>query len=206
MRVTAIVLALMVFAACAQAGDNPYVNIFIEFSNGLNYIDPAPWTPFTATVYLENFGPGGGTMGLELMISRSFGGITAAATSLLDGAEIGDPDSGWSITGSCELPGGGGRVAVAEITYFYDGITPGTLTIADHPMGSRTVLDCSSGTDQWCVRVTPSGHAAVGLGAVPPPGDCMLPPPCIEVTKSVDCDISKVGDEIPYEICISNCG
>lgn len=32
------------------------------------------------------------------------------------------------------------------------------------------------------------------------------PEPCILITKSVDCDVSKVGDEVEYEICIENCG
>ncbi len=30
--------------------------------------------------------------------------------------------------------------------------------------------------------------------------------PCIEVTKEVDCDISKLGDEVTYHICVTNCG
>jgi uncharacterized repeat protein (TIGR01451 family) len=32
------------------------------------------------------------------------------------------------------------------------------------------------------------------------------PEPCIEVTKEVNCDISKAGDPLTYTICIENCG
>jgi hypothetical protein len=34
---------------------------------------------------------------------------------------------------------------------------------------------------------------------------CMCIGPCIDVTKEVDCDISKVGDFVDYTICITNC-
>ncbi len=204
MRAFAIALVCLVFAVGARAGDNPNVNIFLEFDNGQNYISPVPWTPFTATVYLENFGPGGGTTALEFMLVRSFGGITGTAVPLMDGIELGDPDNGWQITGSCELPDGTGRVAVAEVTYFYDGLTPGALEVADHPSAARDVVDCSSGVDSWCVRLGPSGHAGVGVTA--PPGDCPAANPCIDVTKEVDCDISKAGDEVIYHICVTNCG
>jgi uncharacterized repeat protein (TIGR01451 family) len=35
----------------------------------------------------------------------------------------------------------------------------------------------------------------------------ILPPlPCIEITKDVNCSISKEGDEVTYTICIKNCG
>ncbi len=30
--------------------------------------------------------------------------------------------------------------------------------------------------------------------------------PCIEVTKEVECDISKAGDEVLYHVCVTNCG
>jgi uncharacterized repeat protein (TIGR01451 family) len=30
--------------------------------------------------------------------------------------------------------------------------------------------------------------------------------PCIEITKTVSCDTSKVGDTVTYRICIANCG
>lgn len=32
------------------------------------------------------------------------------------------------------------------------------------------------------------------------------PEPCIEITKEVDCDVSKVGDTVTYYYCIHNCG
>lgn len=36
--------------------------------------------------------------------------------------------------------------------------------------------------------------------------DCTPPEPCVEVTKEVDCDISKAGDTVTYHYCIHNCG
>jgi uncharacterized repeat protein (TIGR01451 family) len=35
---------------------------------------------------------------------------------------------------------------------------------------------------------------------------CEVLPPCIEITKEVNCDVSKEGDEVIYTICITNCG
>jgi hypothetical protein len=35
---------------------------------------------------------------------------------------------------------------------------------------------------------------------------CSCPDPCVEITKVVDCEWSKVGDEVIYSICITNCG
>jgi len=36
--------------------------------------------------------------------------------------------------------------------------------------------------------------------------DVECPEPCIIITKTVDCDVSKVGDIVTYTICIENCG
>ena len=57
------------------------------------------------------------------------------------------------------------------------------------------------------------------MTATVPPEFCLLPNeyyayddatcycigPCIDVTKEVDCDISKVGDTVVYTICVTNC-
>jgi len=170
MRALVIALVCLTFAIGAEAGDNPNVNIFLEFQNGENYINPAPFTTITVTIYLENFGPGGGTTGVELMLVRSFGGLMTSHSPLPSGwIEFEDPESGWMVTGACAMPDGNGRVAVAEVTYFYDG-TPGTIEIVDYPARTRGVVDCAFNADQWCVRLSPSGHG--GVGVLPPPGDC----------------------------------
>jgi uncharacterized repeat protein (TIGR01451 family) len=36
--------------------------------------------------------------------------------------------------------------------------------------------------------------------------DVECPEPCVEITKTVDCDVSAVGEEVTYTICIENCG
>ncbi|MFZ1946243.1 MAG: hypothetical protein WAW06_01695, partial [bacterium] len=35
--------------------------------------------------------------------------------------------------------------------------------------------------------------------------DVECPPPCVEIGKTVECDTSKVGDQVVYSICVENC-
>jgi hypothetical protein len=202
--VTVVCLAA---AVCVHAGGNPDIKAFIEFENGYNTIEPTVGVPFTATVYLEDFGPGEGVSAMELALAWTFSGYLISYQSLLPGGlTIGDPQTGWTIAGSeCTFPDTNSRVAVAELTFLYDGGSPGTLELLDHPVNGRVAFDCSFETDEWCVRTWPSGHAAVGPGATPPPGDCLVANMCLEVWKDVDCDISVVGDEVVYMICVWNC-
>jgi hypothetical protein len=170
MRATVIALLCLTFAVSAEAGDNPDINIFLEFDNGQNYIEPAPFTVVNVTVYLENFGSGGGVTAIALMLSRSFGATLISHGPLpASWLQIGDPETGWTLAGPCAVPDGSGRVAIAQVSYFYDG-TPGTLEIVDDPTYGREVIDCYSLTDYWCVRLDPSGHG--GVSVAPPPGDC----------------------------------
>ncbi|MBN1630357.1 MAG: DUF1565 domain-containing protein [Thermoleophilia bacterium] len=201
MRCALALVCLVVASTCADAGDNPNVNIFLEFAGGTNEIYPAPGH-VTATVYLESFGPSGGTLGLEFAISASPGLVLMSYNSLLDGADIGDPTSGWFVTSSsCAMPDGQGRLAVAEVTYYYSG-TPGVLEIVSNPGGARGVTDCNLDEDQWCVRLSPSGHGGVWMA--PPPGDC--PPadphphrmdvPSEYSTIQAGIDAAAVGDTV----------
>jgi len=172
MRMLALVVACLALSVSAHAGENPDINIFLEFENGQNTIDPGGPDLVTATVYLENLGTGSGVTAVELMLAHTFGGYYVSRTILAPGwLDFGDPVSGWQLAGACALPDGNGRVALATATYFYSG-TPGTLQFVEYPPSSRTVLDCSMGEDTWCVRLSPSGHGAVGPGAEPPLGDC----------------------------------
>ncbi len=152
----------------------PELDILLEFTGGANRIDPTPYSPFTAMVYLTNFPAGGGLMGTEFQIARSFGGGMMTYTNLLPlGFDIGDPESGWALaTTECVLPDEEGRVAVGSIQYYYDGGTSGTLTLSGFP-GSpdrRTVQDCDLRPGAWCVQAEPSGNA--GVWADPPAGEC----------------------------------
>ncbi len=147
------------------------VNIFLEFAGGANYIEPGASVPFTATVYVGGFDPGAGLTAVEFALDQTFGGFLLTSTNLLD-LEIGDPVSGWSLASTeCVMPDVDGRVAVAEVQYIYDGVTPGTLEILTNPMTStRLVQDCVYELEDWCVRRDPSGHG--GVWAEPPEGDC----------------------------------
>ncbi len=171
MRASLVFLVCLVVAGGAEAGDNPGVNIFLEFENGENYIEPLPDEVITVTVYIESLGPGSGTTGVELRLERTFAGAWISSSALPPGwTEIGDPVTGWQIVGPCVMPDGSGRVAVGEVTYIVDG-SPGTLEILE--WNERHVSDCAFQLDEWCVRSSPSGNA--GVWQFPPPGDCVDP-------------------------------
>jgi hypothetical protein len=44
------------------------------------------------------------------------------------------------------------------------------------------------------------------LGVFVSPSPAPIPPPCIDVWKWVEPDVSKIGDEVVYTICVNNCG
>jgi uncharacterized repeat protein (TIGR01451 family) len=129
--------------------------------------------------------------------------------------------------GSCELtvdqidffPPPGSDDACDDVPIF--SITPGTTlipgaapviwTVAEWPDLAYTVQPGDAGSTMYaniCTKFswTSAGvplddeDTATSINFV----DC--PEPCIEVHKSVDCDISKVGDMVTYTICVENCG
>ena len=107
------------------------INIFLEFDNGSNYVEPIPPSTISATVYLEGFGPGGGTTGVELMLQRSFGGSMVIFDAVPTGwVSIGDPETGWTLGGPCAMPDGDGRVAVGRFTPGPIGNNQGQLGLA----------------------------------------------------------------------------
>ncbi|MHC4425384.1 MAG: DUF7507 domain-containing protein [Planctomycetota bacterium] len=44
------------------------------------------------------------------------------------------------------------------------------------------------------------------LGVFVSPSPAPIPPPCIDVWKWVEPDVSKIGDDVVYTICVNNCG
>ena len=68
---------------------------------------------------------------------------------------------------------------------------------------TTTFTATGTGTDPLDNIVTfpddPNEQDSVTVVVIPPE-------PCIEVTKEVNCGVSKVGDEVIYTICIINCG
>ena len=169
----ALVLVTMLAVCCtANAGQNPDIQIFLEFENGTNYLEPPANTLFSVYVCFTNFGPGGGLRGATLKVDRTFDAIQFDEECLLPGAlSFGDPEvEGWTITGStCEYPDGDGVVVAGRIDYFFLG-TPGTLTLLPHNVEGNAAIDCDIEVDGWCVRSVPSGNA--GIWDTPPPGDC----------------------------------
>lgn len=129
--------------------------------------------------------------------------------------------------GSCELtvdriefyPPPGSDDACDDTPLFYiepgDVLVPGApptiYTVAEWPDLAYTIQPGDAGTTlqanictkySWINSGVPldDEDTASSINFV----DC--PEPCVEVTKTVDCDISKVGDTVTYEICIENCG
>ncbi len=162
--------AYMVAVPTYEDGALGDVNIFLEFENESNYIEPPAFGTVTATIYLENFPPGEGMRAVDLMLNQTFGGFRVSATNLLD-LEIGDPETGWSLaSNTCVMPDENGRVAVAVLEYLYNGSLPGALEIGPNPVYGQSVWDCDMVQQDWCVRLDPSGHG--GVWSAPPPGDC----------------------------------
>jgi hypothetical protein len=129
--------------------------------------------------------------------------------------------------GSCELtvdqidffpPPGSGDAC--DDTPIYT-ITPGTVlipgaapivwTVAEWPDLAYTVQTGDVGTDLMANICTKFSWESGGIPLDDEDTatsinftDC--PDPCLDITKEVDCDMSKVGDMVTYEICITNCG
>ncbi len=171
-RLLLALLAMFVAVGVIQAGQNPDINIFIEFDNGENRIDPVTNQFFSAYVCFENFGPGGGMTAAEFRFNRTFGGLKLGETNLLGGIDLGDPETGdgWTISApSCVFPDAGGVVVAAKVDYLFQG-PAGIIEVLPHALSGANVNDCFAAVDTWCVRLDPPGHG--GVWTDPPPGDC----------------------------------
>jgi uncharacterized repeat protein (TIGR01451 family) len=118
-----------------------------------------------------------------------------------------------------EVPTGG--EAQFGVTITNTGDIPLDVTTDEAGIGPMTVPAFTS-TDQFIVTATCGGdsvHNAINVTATVPEDYCALPneyfasasatcycvEPCIDVTKEVDCEMTKVGDMVVYEICVTNC-
>jgi hypothetical protein len=114
-------------------------------------------------------------------------------------------------TGTCDgVDHAAGGVMIAENMTLYDGVTWEVNCIDDPNLayiiqpGDLTDIDGNDLTAKISTVASDAGEP-----------DCdqetktvtILPPqPCIDITKEVDCEISKAGDQVTYEICVENCG
>jgi YVTN family beta-propeller protein len=156
----------------AFAGQNPDIQIFLEFEDGSNYLEPPPYSVFPVYVCFTSFGDGGGLLAASLKLDRTFSGTKLGHEDFLPGGvSTGDPEvDGWVFTGSsCTLPDVDGVLVAGRIDYYYTG-TPGTISIVPGDLSPRETVDCYTDTDYWCVRNSPSGNAGVWMP--PPPGEC----------------------------------
>jgi hypothetical protein len=97
-------------------------------------------------------------------------------------------DSGFGLTpGGAAWTGDSGTYPIMQYTTSITDV--GTPIIAK----LATVFDIVGGLDDECDQKS-------SIITVLPPE------PCLEITKSVDCEVSKVGDDVVYTICIENCG
>lgn len=154
--------------------------------------------------------------------------ITGYAVSDVDTAEVALVHPDFTVTKVClNSPVPYGDDAAFEITITNTGdvdliITtdepaiPGPLPL---PQGGPPIVQVvtrpvpSPGVEDVCNSITVTATLPPELGLdneiVKDSGDCCLtqpPLPCIDITKTVDCDVSKVGDIVTYTICIMNCG
>jgi hypothetical protein len=103
--------------------------------------------------------------------------------------------SGSTLNG---LPGlaGDGEVTFVQNTYVVQLDDPNPLP----DQANANVRDlCDDPETEGCSSI-------INLLQFTASTDIECPEPCIDITKSVDPTTSKVGDEVIYEICVTNCG
>lgn len=170
------VLAILVMAAQALAGQNPYVRIFLtaDPADYVDEIDPVSSETFEVYVCLDCLDDAGGTRGTAFLLQRTFQGFKLSQTALLGGLDFGDAEvDGWTIAAGadCVYPDENGIVAVGVMQYLYLGV-PGTLDLLPHPGTGREVLDCDFDSDYYCV----CENLGVNTPANPGEPDCLCNP------------------------------
>jgi uncharacterized repeat protein (TIGR01451 family) len=103
-------------------------------------------------------------------------------------------------TGDADLDITTDEAAIAPFRLYVGDVFTQTVTVTD-PGGVECVYNEINATaelpPEYCnLDITLYGSADAC---------CPVDGPCIEITKEVDCDVSSVGDEVIYEICITNC-
>jgi len=167
-----LVLAILILAGPALAGQNPYLRIYLDADppNYLHEIYPMASEMFDVYVCLDCLDTEGGTRGTAFLLQKTFVGFKLSQTSLLGGLDFGDAEvDGWTIAAGsdCVYPDENGIVAVGVIQYLYLGV-PGTLDLLPHPGTGREAIDCDFQSDFWCI----AGNLGVGMPPNPGEPDC----------------------------------
>ncbi len=181
-------------------------NIFVEFENGSNYIEPEAGTTFEAYVGFSNLEPGNGLTGASFKINRTFAGFALLQEPLIPGwGLLGDAETfGLMVTGDCAEPDSAGVLLVARILYLITTGDSGVIEIVPHELDGAVVFDCDSVQHEWCVRREPSGHG--GVWTPPPPGDCPGIGPHVEIAPS-SLAFEIAGEPVAQdELLLSNVG
>ena len=170
MRQCTILVAVLLLAQVAVAGQNPDVRIHLDFDppHGVDRIDPQPGDLFRVYIVVDCFGAGGGFYATAVAFDRTFGGTLVDQTNLLGPLDLGnveDPHIGW-VHGSltCVYPGADGLLVTGYVTYSYDGPS-GWIRILRTEIDQGAVADCNNVLDYFCI----AGNAGVGMDA--PPGE-----------------------------------
>lgn len=200
-----IVGLLLVWLAVPSLAQGP-IEHGIILSKGC---DPVVYVgePYTFTCTISNFPiPGGDNAGDTLRVKELHDRVVTAGGPVDSGDLLHTLD--WTLYDGAYWDTGNGQLVLPSGSYaqsapysFYtvqpaDALQPvpllyDILTITWWDTCNKAGTGCPVG-DQY---------ATTGASAT-----AMFPPPCIEISKSVSCEVSKVGDTVTYHYCVHNCG
>jgi len=121
------------------------------------------------------------------------GNILATLTWTYSGGAYWD-----GINNKIILPAGG--QAVSNYHSFYT-VVAGDFNLLNHKLNDQVTIgwkDLCNGCSNNCAGI-PETATASGSTTI-------IGPPCVKVTKTVDCDVATVGKEVIYTYLIENCG
>ncbi len=167
MRTLLAFLLVVAIAVPAFAGDNPAIQMYVDFEDGgyVHRADPAMYTAFDAFFMVDTFV---GFTTISFMVGNTPGMSTLVAyDNLLPGnLAIGAYETGITLASTeCMTVA---PLAVAVGHYFYLNV-PGDIQILDHPEFPRWVVDCNDQVDYYCVLINGGVHQD------PIEGDCGSP-------------------------------
>jgi hypothetical protein len=167
-------------------------------------------------ILADALGPTGGTFAVGDVVEFTMSISVPASPNPPTYCTLVDVDVYFFPPPTGAQPYGGGCDGIASGILIASGLTlvPGgaayTFTSADNPALSYVVQPGDAG---GVIRADMATTFFI-QGA---PGDMQCdekvannnvecPVPCVDIYKDVDCEYSKVGDEVIYEVCIYNCG
>jgi hypothetical protein len=186
-----MLLAALLFAATAMAGQNPYCKVFVDFADNdctKDYADvqssiyPDPGTLVTAYLVLGDVAgqcepsPVAGITTISLAVDLepdAMSSFTGYQSLLPGGLTIGDWTTGITLSATECVPGP--LVYFASVTMLYSG-TPGEVRITDDPQFPRLVVACDDpipSEDHYCV----ANYGGVGMEPTDPEPSCFLNTP-----------------------------